>query len=110
MNEQVWYFYQNSKQIGPFDTQQVSQLLSSKMIAQEGYVFKVGWKDWRPIEEALDELGVSGSDAGIAKPSPEDAKSRRANAPRASIKGRAVLHNNGQLSIGEGVNVSETGM
>lgn len=112
MNQQVWYFYQNNQQIGPFDAQQVNQLISTNMIAQDGYVFKVGWKDWRPLEEAIGELGLDGGKSAIQIPSlsPELAEIRRQKAPRASVKGRVVLHNNSQLTIGDGVNVSESGM
>ena len=107
MSDQVWYLYQNGQQVGPFDTQQVVQLSSNKMIAQDAYIFKVGWKDWRPIEEAYEDLNLKPpttptSEASIA--------SRRSNAPRATIMGRIVIHNNGQLAIGNGVNISSSGI
>jgi hypothetical protein len=75
------------------------------MIAQDAYLFKVGWKDWRPIEETYDELGVDG-----LPPAPEKGSERRDAAPRATINGRVVVHNNGQLVIGAGVNISSTGI
>ncbi|MBF0440659.1 MAG: PilZ domain-containing protein [Oligoflexales bacterium] len=107
-DEQVWYLYQNEKQIGPFDTQQVLQLITNKMISQDSYIFKVGWKDWRPIEEGYEELGV---DPAIAKPIDQvSLQKKRDKAPRASISGRVVVHNNNQLAIGKGVNISATGI
>ena len=110
MSEQVWYLYQNGQQIGPFDTQQVSQLITNKMISQEGFIFKVGWKDWRPLEEGLEELGVTPSEGAPTPPDPEAMEKRRANSPRASVKGRVAVHNNGQLTVGHGVNISATGI
>ena len=58
MSEQVWYLYQNGQQVGPFDTEQVTQLFINKMISHDGYIFKVGWKDWRPLEDGFEELGL----------------------------------------------------
>lgn len=104
MSEQVWYVYQNSQQLGPFGESQVKQMIGIKMIPQDAYLFKVGWKDWRPIEETLEELGLSPAKA--TKSSSE----RRDAAPRATINGRVIVHNNGQLVIGSGVNISATGI
>lgn len=106
MNDQIWYLYQNGQQMGPFDKAQVVQLHNSKMIAQEAYVFKVGWKEWRPVEEIHEELG-------LAPATPKDNKTlqkRRSAAPRASISGSVIVHNDGQLTIGKGVNISSTGI
>ncbi len=104
MSEQLWYIYQDSKQLGPFAVDQIRQLFSNKMISQSAYLFKVGWKDWCPLEDCLDQIGVSDHD--VEKSSP----ARREGAPRASITGRVVVHNNGQLAIGTGVNISATGI
>lgn len=111
MSEQVWYIYQNGQQIGPFESTQVTQLLSNKMISHDGFIFKVGWKDWRPLQEGLEELGVTGVQAPPPTPGSEKKAEKRSDQfPRASIQGRVVVHNNGQLSIGEGVNISATGI
>lgn len=104
MSEQVWYVYQNGQQLGPFAGHQIKQMVDSKMIPQDAYVFKVGWKDWRPIEETYSEIGVESMPEMVASPE------RRSAAPRASIGGRVVVHNNGQLVIGAGVNISSTGI
>ncbi len=108
MSEQVWYLFQNGQQVGPFDTQQVTQLFVNKMISQDGYIFKVGWKDWRPLEDGLEELGLESPDD--TQTNPGAVERRRINSPRASVKGRVVIHNNGQLAIGKGVNISLTGL
>lgn len=104
MNEQIWYVYQQSQQLGPFTSQQITQLMHTKMIAQDAYLFKVGWKDWRPIEETYAELGVSSPVVAAGD------DNRRATAPRATIQGRVIVHNNGQLVIGAGVNISASGI
>jgi hypothetical protein len=112
MSEKVWYLYQNNQQVGPFDSQQVTQLFVTNMIAKDGYIFKVGWKDWRPMEEGYEALGISPTASGV--PATPDTKAqverRRESAPRASISGRVVVHNNGQLTIGQGVNISAGGI
>ena len=89
MSDQVWYLYQNGQQVGPFDTQQVSQLYINSMIAEDGYIFKVGWKDWRPVEDGYEALGLDKPQS--AQRSPEEAERRKATAPRASINGRVVV-------------------
>jgi len=103
MNDQIWYVYQKGQQLGPFATPQISQMIHTNMIAQDAYLFKVGWKDWRPIEETYEEIGLN-------KPQGKASDERRAAAPRATISGRIVVHNNGQLIIGQGVNISSTGL
>ncbi len=108
-SEQIWYVDQNGQQLGPFAGLQIKQMVDSKMIPHDAFLFKVGWKDWRPIEETLDEVGAE--TASAHKPLPEAASDeRRATAPRATINGRVVVHNNGQLVIGAGVNISSTGI
>ncbi len=103
MSELVWYVYQHNQQLGPFGSEQIVQMLHTKMIAQDAYLFKVGWKDWRPLEDTYEELGLN----NMSKPA---SVMRRAGAPRASIQGRVIVHNNGQLVIGAGVNISKTGI
>lgn len=112
MSEQVWYLYQNGQQVGPYDTEQVSQLYITNMIAKDGYIFKVGWKDWRPIEEGYEILGLQNPAKGEVSQGDYDKQleKRRDSAPRASIAGRVVVHNNGQLAIGHGVNISMNGI
>lgn len=106
MNHLEWYVYQNGQQLGPFDKDKILSLLNDKMILDTAYLFKAGWKDWRPVEDTFEELGV---DAGSDLPAQERVN-RRAAAPRASIAGRVIVHNNGQLVIGSGVNISRTGI
>ena len=57
-SDSVWYLYQNNQQVGPFDTQQITQLLTNKMISQDSYIFKAGWKDWRVLAEGYEDLGI----------------------------------------------------
>lgn len=112
MSEQIWYLYQNGQQVGPFETQQVTQLYINNMISKDGYIFKVGWKDWRPLEDGYEALGIPNPNQAQAssKAYQEDLDKRREVAPRATINGRVVVHNNGQLSVGHGVNISVAGI
>ena len=68
MSEQNWFVYQGNQQLGPFDTAQVKQMLDSKMIAQDAYLFKAGWKDWRPMEDCFEELGLKAPNQQPATP------------------------------------------
>jgi hypothetical protein len=107
MSDQLWYVYQQNQQIGPFTQDVVVQMISTKMIAHDAYLFKVGWKDWRPIEDTFEELGLSQPENGASEAEKE---TRRLGVPRATISGRVIVHNDGQLAIGEGVNISESGL
>jgi len=111
MSEQLWYVYHQQQQLGPFEARQVVQLLDNNMISQEAYVFKVGWKDWRPIEDSVDLLGLEKKPSADKNEVAETSNlKRRLGAPRATISGRVIIHNNGQLVIGSGINISATGI
>ncbi len=110
MSDQIWYVYQNGQQLGPFAVLQLKQMIDSKMIPQDAYLFKVGWKDWRPIEETYPELGVASAAMPDGQAVLKTIAERRDAAPRATISGRVVVHNNSQMVIGSGVNISATGM
>ena len=74
----------------------------NNMIAKDGYIFKVGWKDWRPIEEGYEALGIPNPNQAAPVTQEEYKKQvekRLEGAPRASINGRVVVHNNGQIVI-----------
>ena len=51
MSDNNWFVFQGNQQQGPFDTPKMSEMLTSKIIAQDAYIFKAGWKDWRPLED-----------------------------------------------------------
>ena len=104
MSDQNWFVYQANQQQGPFDSSKVTEMITTKIIAQDAYIFKAGWKDWRPLEDCYAELGIVG-----AAPAASTSE-RRFAAPRATVQGRVIVHNNGQLIIGSGVNISTTGI
>lgn len=110
MEELYWYVYQGEQQLGPFAAAQVAQMITSSMLQKDAFVFRVGWKDWRPLEDSTaeieNELGLV-KGAGLSSLS---SNSRRKGAPRASIAGKIVVHNNTQLTMGSGVNISWSGL
>lgn len=106
--EAVWFLHAGGVQLGPFTVEQVGQLISRNAVAPESYVFRIGWKDWRPIEDCAEELGLPKRKGSPT--SPAQLEELRAIAPRASIGGRVIIHNNGNLTIGAGVNISTTGI
>ena len=103
-DEQIWYIFQDAQQTGPYEEKHIRESLQKGDIAGDAYLFKVGWKDWRPVEDCTSELGTS---VATSSASTTD---RRTRAPRATIKGRVIVHNNGQLVIGGGVNISSSGI
>ena len=107
MSEQIWYVYQDSNQSGPFETEKILQMLDKDMISQNAFLFKAGWKDWRPLADCLEKLGKT-TPPPIPNPVAEPVQQDRS--PRATIKGRIIVHNNGQLVIGGGVNISSSGI
>ena len=110
--------------MGPFSDVQVRQLLTIKMIAQDAFIFKDGWEDWRSI---ADVFGNSKEGAASTPPPPPSAGEKmkleveQALAPqqqsgnqqrmaRVGIKGRVIAHNNGQVVISGGINISASGI
>lgn len=116
MNELIWYIFQNGKQIGPFENNQLNQMIVNGMVNEDAYLFKAGWKEWRPIEDVSDELKMisqpPGTSGALPKKPEESEKlaDRRNQAPRATIKGQIIVHNGGNLALGQGANISTTGI
>lgn len=107
MQQDSWYIYQNSQQAGPFPKDKVVEMLDSNMIAQNAFLFKGGWKDWRPLNDCVEEL--KGSGAVDLPPVPAESEDDK-RPPRATISGQIIVHNNGELVIGTGVNISSSGI
>lgn len=132
MSEFSWYVYQSGQQMGPFSDAQVRQLLNIKMIAQDAFIFKDGWEDWRSISEFFGD-GSKGSPA--APPSPPAAAKKSKSQPkvaanknkgaskdaneqhqqqrrmaRVGIRGRVIAHNDGRMIISGGINISASGI
>lgn len=109
MQQEMWYIYQNSQQAGPFPKEKVVEMLTSNMISQNAFLFKGGWKDWRPLNECVGELKEGASDETPPIP-PQNEQELADRPPRATINGQIIVHNNGELVIGGGVNISSSGV
>lgn len=112
MTDAIWYIYQNSTQSGPFSHAEIKSRLDAKEINSDAYLFKAGWKDWRLVDECRKEfLGPPATPPVPKAPAPKKAQKKFIErAPRATIEGQVIFHNNGQLSFGSGVNISTSGM
>jgi hypothetical protein len=110
MTPDVWFIYQKQQQSGPFTLEQIQQMYGSGMIdVADGYLFTAGWKDWRSVSDCIGEIAIDDAVAPT-KGEPVPRTQRRVAGPRASFAGRIILHNDGQLVIGGGVNISITGV
>jgi hypothetical protein len=103
MSDLVWFVYHGGLQTGPFSAQLVREKLDKKEVALDSFLFKAGWKDWRQVSDCLEDLG---SNVVVPPPPPVASKAP----PRATISGQIIVHNNGQLVIGTGVNISSSGI
>ena len=128
MSDFNWYVYQSGQQMGPFSDAQVRQLLTIKMIAQDAFIFKDGWEDWRGISEIFTNGSKAASPpagppvtaddkheaaANIdAQPVPiaEQPKQAKARGARVGIRGRVIAHNDGRVVISGGINISTSGI
>lgn len=112
MSDLVWYIFQDGKQEGPFGLEQIQEMFRSKRASEQAFVFKTGWKDWKPFAESQAELGLGSATPPPPPPPPGGAAmaERRKFLPRMSISGKIIIHNEGQLSIGKGVNISPGGI
>ena len=101
--------------MGPFESEQLLQLRDSNMISQNAFVFKAGWKDWRPVKtiwveieaQALGKPTVIPEVAAVVEENPQE---RRAGGTRVNVSGRIIAHNNSQIVFASAVNVSESGL
>lgn len=111
--------------MGPFSDAQVRQLLTIKMIAQDAFIFKDGWEDWRSIAEVFSNSGQGGAsvppppsasskkkmDVAVEQaPTPQQQSKHHQRMARVGIKGRVIAHNNGQVVISGGINISASGI
>lgn len=121
MSELSWYVYQTGQQMGPFSDEQVRQLLNIKMIAQDAFIFKEGWEDWRNVSEVFNELESTSTvlkvdsvpeKGKIAKKGKKKKKSesKQQRMTRVGIRGRVVAHNDGKVVISGGINISASGI
>lgn len=130
MNEFIWYVYQSGQQMGPFSDAQVRQLLSINMIAQDAFIFKEGWEDWRDIKEvfakdespssrpAVPQAEVSVANDALQDPFADDGQlddeeevdNGQQRMPRVGVKGRVIAHNDGQVIMSGGINISASGI
>ncbi len=86
----------------------IQERYRSNSLSPLAYVFKTGWKDWRPIAECHDELQLTVNE--LPPPPPQEIKERRKNAPRATVAGKIIVHSREKLEIAKGVNISPSGI
>ncbi len=130
MSDFNWYVYQSGQQMGPFSDAQVRQLLAIKMVAQDAFIFKNGWDDWRSINDVFGNDGgdvsspppapaASQPSGGVSKHKAESDSGAAPNDPsarqqmrmaRVGIKGRVIAHNDGRVVISGGINISASGI
>ncbi|MBP6217553.1 MAG: PilZ domain-containing protein [Oligoflexales bacterium] len=110
MQDKIWYLYQNGKQEGPYPVEFLVELHHKTMLSQSCYLFKTGWKEWRPIEDCLSELGPKENLISIPPPPPVLLEKRRREAPRATVAGEIIVHNDKDLLKGTAANISATGL
>ena len=129
MNEFIWYVYQSGQQMGPFSDAQVRQLLSINMIAQDAFIFKEGWEDWRDIKEvfakdeaqspsmpAVPQAEIALDNDALNDPFTDDQQlddegdNGQQRMPRVGVKGRVIAHNDGQVIMSGGINISASGI
>lgn len=104
MKNEAWYVYQNGQQNGPMEKEEVASMLASGQVASDAFLFKGGWKDWKPLAECASEF------AAATMPPPPPTSDTDERPPRATISGQIIVHNNGDLIIGSGVNISSSGI
>lgn len=101
MANKEWFVFQDEAQQGPYTLSELRSLCEEGRLSDSAFLFQIGWKNWREISGLADELRLKPADSGGEK---------RAQPPRASIRGRIFVHNKLELCLSEGVNISSTGI
>jgi hypothetical protein len=69
-------------QFGPVDSATFAQWISEGRVTADGWVWRTGWKDWKPGGEALKQFVPAGQLGPTSTPSPAP----RAAVPRAEVR------------------------
>ena len=105
-NEAVWFIFSQEQQLGPFTKAQLYQQFQKNKFPPDVHLFREGWKEWLPLNDCASELGLpfdlSGNTVSL--------QDRRRKGSRVGIAGQIIVHNQGDLAIGSGVNLSGTGL
>ncbi|MFK7871641.1 MAG: PilZ domain-containing protein [Oligoflexales bacterium] len=104
-NEETWYVYHQNNQLGPFGPKHIIQLLDHSIISLDAWVFRGGWKEWKPLKDHHSEVLAAATQAPEV-PITEQPPA----APRTIIDGRVIFHNQGDIAFGKGVNISTSGI
>lgn len=113
-----WFLFKDQQQSGPFHFSTIAKQVQSGEIAESDFLYKSGWKDWRPLKECRSELALESSPppppptAIAVNPAKmvEIATHDTERSPRVTMEGQIIVHNNNDLAIGSGVDISATGL
>lgn len=96
-----WYAYIKGSQEGPYDIQEVAQLIKAGAINSETYIWKVGMDNWAFLKD-LSEFSEAAA-AAPKPPAPEsesDAGAERRSSPRKPVVARVLFHDDSLLGQG----------
>ena len=105
-NDPVWFVHVQDQQLGPFSKVQLYQQFQENQFQLDILLFREGWKEWKPVMSCLHDLGFPLQIDGKCLTMRE----QRRKGPRISIAGQIIVHNQGNLAVGTGVNLSATGL
>jgi Tfp pilus assembly protein PilZ len=104
--DKIWFISQGEDQMGPFTKEELFQQIVEKAYDDSIFLFCTGWKDWMPVAEALKQVNLPlAIEGGKIK-----LQERRTQGARVEIHGQIIVHNQGDLLIGSGVNLSAAGL
>lgn len=122
MSKREWYIHQNNQQAGPFDLAALKQWIQNHGTNPQTLIFRAGWTQWRPHSECLSELSqptpLAEEEAGLLSLQQDKSHSeisqleplKQKRAPRNSVQGQIIVHNNDNLIFAQSVNISVEGL
>ncbi len=54
MSDAIWYYVGSFGQLGPLTKEQIEELIESRVIERETYVWKAGFPDWMPASSVIE--------------------------------------------------------
>jgi hypothetical protein len=108
MQEQIrhhgdhWYVWRSEERVGPFSTDQIVQMINTKLIANDTLLSRGDDHQLRHAADCLDDLHNRSS-----RPKTPPALAQASAAPN-PVSGRVIAHNDHRMVIGKLIRLSES--
>lgn len=129
LSEKCWYYFHNSKQVGPVLKSQLVKKIHAGGLKSSSLIFKTGWDEWKKLSNVQSEI-ISSDKPSPPPPPPQSSSTEevltfssssdkeksnvelvhQARSDRKGVQGQVIVHNNDNLIFAQSVNISAEGI